>query len=345
MNTRKVVSVDGIEHPVDEAGQEQLKQAGAVWVQKQCATEEETIKAAKDADGVLFSDAPMNAKVLKSLSKCKFAIRYGIGMDNIDVKAATECGIVVANVRDAFTEEVANHGLALLLCLARKVRTFDKLMREGDWTDPKTRDLWSGAIIGPRPLHDETIGVVGFGRIGRSLARKLVAMRMRVLILDPYVKAKEVEKAGCTPADLATILKEADYVCLCCPLTQETRGLIGESQLKTMKKTAYVVNVARGGVVKEQALIRALKEGWIEGAALDVFEKEPIANDNPLRKMENVILSPHAASYSVDSYKALRSTVVEQAVQILKGEWPVNLYNPEIKEKVDIKRIWQDGAA
>jgi len=141
------------------------------------------------------------------------------------------------------------------------------------------------------------------------------------------------------------LLKQSDYLCLCCPLTEDTRGILGEPELKSMKKTAFLVNVSRGGVVKEHALVRALKEGWIEGAALDVFEKEPIANTNPLRKLENVILTPHAGSYSVQSYQLLRRTVVEQAVQILKGEWPLNLYNPEIKDKLCIETLWNDAKA
>ena len=344
MSLRKIVGVDGVEHPVDEAGQEKLKQAGAEWIQSHCETEEATIEAAKDADGVLFSDAPMNATVLKSLKKCKFAIRYGIGMDNIDAKAATECGIVVANVRDAFTEEVANHGLSLLMALARKLNIFDKLVKESDWTDPETRQHWGGSVVGPLPLHDQTAAVLGFGRIGKSLAKKLLALKLNVLIFDPYVKPEDVEKEGCVPATIDTIVKNSDYICCCCPLTDETRGILGEKELQIMKDTSYLVNVARGGVVDEKALIKALDNGWIKGAGLDVFESEPILNDNPLRKMDNVILTPHAGSYSVSSYKSLRDTVVEQAVQILNGEWPKYLYNTDIQDKLDIKNLWSDNS-
>ena len=339
---RKVVSLDGQEHPLDLVQQKLLKKAGAEWFNSHCVTEEETIEAARDADGVLFSDAPLTERVLKSLPKCKFAIRYGIGMNNIDVNAATRLGMVVANVPDAFTDEVANHGLAMLLALGRSLFPYDRAMHSGDWNLPETKALWNGSVIGAHPLHGETVGIVGFGRIGQSLAKKCLSMRMEVLAYDPLISKDLISKKKCKPSALKKMIQQADYLVLSCPLTDSTRKLIGETELKQMKRTAYLINIARGDIVDEAALEKALRENWIAGAGLDVFSVEPITNSNPFRPLNNVILTPHAGSYSPVAYQKLRDTVVEQAVQILKGQWPTYLYNEEIKGHLRINKLWKE---
>lgn len=340
---KKIVNLCGLEHPVNEENIEKFRAAGAEVIQRRdCWNEQETIEEASDADGILFSNAPLNAGVLKQLKKCKFAVRHGIGMDNIDSKAATELGMVVANVREAFTEEVSNHAFSMLLALARRIKPLDRIVHEGDWNDPETKKYWGGTKLDPAPVREQTLGLIGYGRIGQSSARKAKAFKMKVLAFDPYVDAADLEKDSVEQVDLETLLKQSDYLILNCPLTDETRGLIGEKQLGMMKSSACLINVARGGIVDEHALAKALKNGTIAGAGVDVFSKEPIAPDNPLRGIDNAILTPHAGFFSRFSLRDIRNTVANQAISVLKGEWPSNLYNMEVKEKIDISNLWSD---
>ena len=218
-------------------------------------------------------------------------MRTGVGYDVIDVPAATELGVVVINVPDLWIREVANHALALLLAWNRKIVTLDREVHAGTWSSRVP-----GAVTGS--LHGETVGIVGLGNIGSAFARRIAALETHVIACDPYVDDARFKALGVERVDLPTLAARADYVSVHALLNAETRGLINEAFFRRMKPTACLVNTSRGPVVDEAALVRALREGNLAGAALDVFEEEPLAADSPLRRMDNVILTPHAAYFS-----------------------------------------------
>ena len=312
---------------------EALVQSGleAELVSRECHTEGEVIDLASPADAILTIGAQMTRRVIEHLTRCKVIVRYGIGVDNVDIEAATERGIVVANIPDFCLEEVSNHALLLLLACAKKLVALDKLVRAREWGRKYE-------VMLPMPeIHGQTLGLVAFGKIPRALVPKAKALGLRVLAHDPYVEDEVIEGYGAEPVGLDKLLREADYVSVHTPLTPETRGMFGEGEFRLMKPTAYFINTSRGPVVDEEALVRALQEGWIAGAGLDVLEEEPPDPDNPLLTMDNVILTPHSASYSDAAFRELRRRVVEEAVRVLKGEWPHSLVNPKVKEKVHLR--------
>jgi D-3-phosphoglycerate dehydrogenase len=252
-------------------------------------------------------------------SSLRAIVRAGIGTDNVDIPAATERGILVINTPDAPTESTAEHTAALLLAVAKRVITGSRYLETGDFA--------RGEMLGME-LRDRVLGVVGFGRIGRRVAEICgLGLKMRILVYDPFITpgdAPSIEFAK----DLDHLLARADVVTLHLPLTPETHHLIGEGQLRRMRPGSYLINAARGPVVDEAALIRALKDGHLAGAGLDVFDPEPPAGDNPLLRMRNVVCTPHIASYTDRGQAAMRAGVVDQLLQLLAGERPPNIVNP-----------------
>lgn len=248
--------------------------------------------------------------------------RPGIGVDNVDVPAATERGILVVNTPDAPTESTAEHTVALLLALAKRVTAGDRSLR-GD-------ELPRAHLLGAE-LRDRVLGVVGFGRIGRRVAEICgQGLKMQVIAHDPYIDPAQVTAPGVEPvSSLDVLLARSDLVTLHTALTPETRHLIGERELRLMKPGAYLINASRGPVIDEAALVRALQEGHLAGAALDVFDPEPPEADNPLLRMANVVVTPHIASYTDRGTEAMGLGAVEQVLQVLRGERPPNLLNPE----------------
>lgn len=304
-----------------------LSEIGVTVTPYQCRSEEEVIQACQTADGILNQAVPIPRQVIEALQYCKVISRYGIGFDTVDVQAATEKGICVANVPDYGVEEVAIHALGLFLAAARKLMIFNREVKRGNWC-AAVPDL-------PRPifrLKGQTFGIIGFGNIGRSHATKLKSLGLRILACDPYISREVGTAYGVELVSLEELLRQSDYVSLHLPLNMETRHMIREAQLKLMKPTAILINTARGPIIDEKALIQALKEKWIAGAALDVMEKEPPEPDNPLFQMDNVILTPHAAWYSEDSMSELRRKAAMNILQVLKGYYPKYLVNPKIKE-------------
>lgn len=290
-------------------------------------TEENLAVEIKDVDVIMVVYAKITKKVIDSAKNLKGIVRYGIGVDNISIDEATKKGIFVANVPDYCIGTVADHAFALLLTLNRKILIADKIMRTGKyvgaWTSPSEK-------IRGFDLEGKVLGIIGIGRIGRAVAARANGFNMRVIAYDPYIDKKVAEKCGVELVDLDTLLKESDFVSIHAPLLPETRGMIGESELKLMKRTAYLINVSRGPIVDEKALYKALKEGWIAGAGLDVYEKEPPDPENPLFKLENVVLTPHIAWYTEEAQRRLEMSAVEEAVRILQGQPPKNLVNKEI---------------
>jgi D-3-phosphoglycerate dehydrogenase len=295
-----------------------------------CRSEDETIACARDADAILNGIVPITRRVLESLPRTRVVARYGVGVDNVDLDAATEQGIVVVNVPDYCAEEVSNQALAFLLAWARQVTRYDSMLHEGGWGFDHVPSMQS--------VHQQRLGVIGGGRIGLALARKGLALGMEVVVHDPYLDAAELEKQGVRSASLEELLAASDYVSIHVPLTKQTHHLIGAEQLASMKPTGFLINTSRGPVVDERALIEALQNKKIAGAGLDVFEQEPLPKDNPLRRMPNVILTPHVGAQSPVATSRLRRQIAEEVIRALGGELPLNIANPAVRSSARLLR-------
>jgi D-3-phosphoglycerate dehydrogenase len=334
---KKIVAmlVDGMEGnkpaPSIEEKKE-LEKVGAELIIADCQSEDDIINKAQDADAILTIGAPMTRRVMEKLNRCQVIVRYGIGYDTVDVEAATDNHILLVNVPDFCFEEVSNHAIALLLACAKKLVLLNGLVKKGRWMEAKQVQSPMG------PVHGQVCGIIGCGNIGRATAKKIQCFGLNVLGYDPYVSKSLAKESGITLVDLPELLKKSDYVLVHAALTKETRHLIGEKQFKMMQPGAYFINTARGAVVDEPALIKALQEKWIAGAGLDVFEKEPVDPQNPLLKMDNVIVLPHSASYSDAAFVRLRHSVGQEAARVLSGKWPRNVVNKACRPKVDLKR-------
>jgi len=289
------------------------------------ATEDGLIAEIKDIDVLMVVYAKITEKIIDSAEKLKGIVRYGIGVDNIDLKAATRRKIPVANIPDYCIGTVADHTLALILALNRKIPMADRILRTGEWgvwTSPPSK-------LKGTDLEGKVLGLIGVGKIGAAVATRAKGFGMRIIAYDPYLTKEISEKLDIELVDLPTLLKNADFVSIHAPLTPETCGMIGEGELRLMKRTAYIINTARGPIIQERALYKALKEGWIAGAGLDVYEKEPPNPDNPILKLENVVLTPHIAYYTEEAIWRLEMSAVEEAIRILQGQLPKNLVNKE----------------
>ncbi len=300
-----------------------LRDAGFDLGGSRCRSEDEVVELARGADVVLNGLVPLTRRVLDGLPICRIVARYGVGVDNVDLEAATDNGIAVVHVPDFCTEEVSNHALTFLLVWAKQLIPLNDSIHAGGWDQKPSANV--------RSVHQQTLGIVGAGRLGMATARKGQALSMEVLVCDPYVDDAAVRGEGFQRVDLDTLLAGSDFVSLHTPLTSETRHLIGREQLRTMKESAFLINTSRGPVVDEKALIEALQAGWIAGAGLDVFESEPLPSDSPLRSMSNVLTTPHTGSRSPISAVRLRERIAQEAVRAIRGEWPLNVANPSVK--------------
>ena len=289
-----------------------------------CSTPQAVLEAVRDADAALCYSEPYTREVFAGAPRLKVVVRYGIGVDTIDLDAATDYGVIVANLPDFCIEEVANHALALLLACAKKVLRIDRLIRTAGWAAARDTLSPMGAI------HDQTLGLIAFGNIARALARKAKALSMNVTAYDPYVKPEVFAEMGVESVTMDDLLARSDYVSCHLPLAAQTRGMIDASLFARMKPTAYLINTSRGAVVNEQDLIEALRSGRIAGAGLDVFEREPIAPDHPFCAMENVVLTPHSASYADATFASMRRRVGKSAVAVLEGGLPEFVANPAV---------------
>jgi D-3-phosphoglycerate dehydrogenase / 2-oxoglutarate reductase len=290
--------------------------AGADFVLRRAKTEEEIISAAREAAMILFenADTPLTARVIAALPKCRAIVRYGVGVDSIDLAAATKQGIVVANSADYCTEEVSDHATALILAATRRVAVLDRQLRAGGWAGYNPNQPL-------RRVSGLTLGLLGWGRIAQAVARKMSGFEMRMLVSDPYVQSLPSGSAV-KLVSREQLLRESDLLSLHLPLNVETKHLINEETLGLMKPTAVLINTSRGGIIDEAALVRALQQGKLGGAGLDVFEVEPLPAGSPLRTLEQVILTPHYAASSQDSMRHLHRTVTDSVEAILKGYWP-----------------------
>jgi len=273
-------------------------------------------KVLKDADAVLVNLFPMTEEIIETMDKCKVISRYGVGYDNVDVEAATAKGIWVARVPDYSLEDVSDHTLALLLGSVRKIAYKDRMMREGKWNLHK--DWPSYRIAG------KTLGIIGFGAIGRTVFRKVSGFGLaKVLVYDPYIHPGEIIKAGGTPASLKGLIKNADYISIHAPLTEETNGMIGKKEFQQMKSSCILINTSRGPLVNGEDLYTALKKGEIAAAGIDVFETEPLPAGSPLLSLDNIILTDHTAWYSEESIVELKTKAARNILAVLKGKAPI----------------------
>ena len=328
--------------PVTGAERQALAQLGARVTEREGLDDEEIAAAGREADAVMVVAACLRGPVIRQLHKCRIISRLGTGVDKIDVAQATQQGIIVTNVPDFCTEEVADHTLALLLSAARRIAFFDRQIRQG-------RRPGHGEVELHR-LAAQTVGLVGFGRIGQAVARRCRGFGLRILATDPRLTPELAREHGVVAADLQTVLRVSDYLCLLCPLLPSTRGLIGRDQLRQMKRSAVLVNTARGELVDEEALAAALREGVIGFAALDVFgsinvfHPDGFRSDHPLFSLPNVLLTPHVAANSVQAGVCCVQQGVEAVVDVLAGCWPRHPVNPQVVPRFPLRRRSGGGA-
>lgn len=302
------------------------------FVPAQCKAEEEVIEACRNADGIINQYAPISRKVIESLANCKVITRYGVGVNTIDLDAATQKGICVANVPDYCLDEVADHALALLLACTRKVTLANHYVKNGVWDFKVTQPIYR--------MRGRILGLVGFGKIPQALADKVKPLGITVIAYDPYVSEQMAADRGVTLVSLERLCRQADFISVHAPLIADTKGMIGKTQFALMKETAFVLNTSRGPVIDEEALLYALQEGWIAGAALDVLEEEPVCKDHPFLSMENVILTPHVAWYSEEAAREMRSKAAMGVLDVLLyGEYPKYLVNQEVKQRVQLQEF------
>jgi len=319
------VAITDAEYASHEPEREVLSKLDVELVKFQCRTEDDVIKYCGDADALLNQYARIPRRVIDSLSNVKIIARYGVGVDNVDLKAATEKGIFVTNVVYDICD-VADHVLALMLSLIRKVPWARQSVKGGKWDWKEFQPI--ARITG------KTVGIIGFGRVGREVAARIKGFGTHVIAYDPYVSREIFEKSDVKNVDLETLLKESDAITIHVLLSDETRHMIDENRLRKMKKTAVLINASRGAVIDENALYKALKEGWIAGAGLDVLEKEPPARDNPLFELDNIVVTPHMAWYSTSSLTEIQTKAAEEVARVLSGKLPVSLVNKDVLKSI-----------
>jgi D-3-phosphoglycerate dehydrogenase len=298
------------------------------------ANEDGFAAAAREADAIYAKGIPITKKIIDSLTRCKVIALGSVGVDSVDIAAATARGIPVTNCPDTFIEEVADHAMALLLAGFRRVVEQDRMVREGRWREGRPALLQIPRLMG------QTLGFIAFGHVARATARRARAFGLNMIAYDPFIEELVMPEYGVVPATLEEVLRQSDFVSMHAPATREAEGMLGETHFRMMKKSAIFINTGRGPTVREAALIQALQEGWIAHAALDVLETEPPGNNNPLLAMTNVTLSAHVASASARFDPARKRHVGRELALVLSGRWPMSCVNPAVLMKSELRR-WQ----
>lgn len=320
--TRPLIAVT--DHPFADldATMSVLRSLNGEVIVAQAKTEEELIDLTRNADAVLTTYVKITGRVVQAMERCRIVARYGIGVDNVDIDACTSKGIVVTNVPDYCVDEVSDHALALLMCLARKVNRLDTAVKNGVWTYVPFQPMFR--------LRGKVLGLVGFGKIARQLALKARGLGLEIVAYDPYVPAERIAAENAKPVDLGSLMEISDFISVHCPLTAETRGLIGEALLRKMKPTACLINTARGGIVDERVLLELLQAGKVAGAALDVLSEEGPSVSERIKNVDTLIVTPHAAFYSEESVVELQAKAATQVVKVLTGQRPDYPVNPAV---------------
>ena len=326
-NSRLVVFTERVEGPVCGLDESVIYDAGGAVQFGRAESLEDRVSLVSNAEVLVVSTAAITGKFLSQLPQLKGIVRLGIGYDSVDVEAATELGIAVANVPEFCQDEVAEHALGLLLAVTRKIALADRLTRQGKWVVGVQEHM-----LPIRRLRGQTLGLVGFGRIAQRLTDMARALGLRVIATDPYVAPEAARAAEVELISLEELLPQSDIVSLHVPLTDETHMLINADTIALMKHGAILINTSRGSVVDEVALEEAMADGDLGGAGLDVLETEPPKTPHPLLNFDNVVVTCHFASCSLEAYADLRRSVSEQAAQILRGEFPQNLINTQLRD-------------
>ena len=313
---------------------EALRPLGAEIVEIDTKDEDAFVKAARDCDALYAKGRSITKKMIDGLGRCKIIALGSVGVDSVDIAAATAKGIPVTNVPDTFIEEVADHAMTLILGTFRRLVVQDKLVREGRWKEGRPMLYKFPRLMG------QTLGFVAFGHVARAVAVRARPFGVRMLAYDPYVEELVMSQYGVEPASLSEMLSQSDIVSMHAPSTPDAQHMLREEHFRQMKKTAIFINTGRGPTVHEPSLIKALEEGWIAAAGLDVVETEPIDMTNPLLKMDNVILTAHVASASARFDPVRRRRVGAEIALALTGRWPRSCVNPGVLEKTGLRR-WQ----
>ena len=334
----KVVTPGGASYSAPAADykpeMEALTPIDAEIVEVAAKTDEEFVKEARDADALYAKSRRVTKRIIDGMERCKVISLGSVGVDSVDVDAATARGIPVTNVPDTFIEEVADHAMMLILATYRRVTTMDRMVRDGRWSEG--RPLLSQF---PR-LMGQTLGLIAFGHVARAVAVRARAFGFHILAYDPYVEELVVSQYGVEPVNLTELLQRSDIVSMHAPATADAHHMMTEHHFRLMKPVALFISTGRGPTTEESALIKALKEGWIAAAGLDVLEQEPPDANNPLLKMNNVILTPHVASASARFDPVRKRRVGQEIALVLGGRWPRSCVNPSVLEKSKLVR-WQ----
>jgi D-3-phosphoglycerate dehydrogenase len=317
---RRWIGVSDTVFPNLDAARAVVSQIGGELHLAKAATPEAILEVAAEADALLVTYAKVTGEMIQQMKRCRIISRFGIGVDNVDLPVATSKGIVVTKVPDYCLDEVSDHTMALLLSLVRKIPFSNTRVQAGRWEMP--------SVVPIHRLRGTTLGLMGFGRIPQLVAPKAQAFGMKVIACDPYIPEEVMSRAGVKRVEFAELIRTADYITIHAPLLPDTHHLFNADVFRQMKPTAYLVNTARGPLVDEAALAKALDQGQLAGAALDVVEKEPFSNTALLGR-DNLILTPHTAFYSEESLVDLQTKAAEEVVRVLSGQAPRNPVNPE----------------
>src|SRR4051794_11763216 len=292
------------------------------------------IAAAKTADAIYGKGIALTKEIIDALENCKVISLGSVGVDSVDVKAATARGIPVTNVPDTFIEEVADHAMMLLLSGFRRLVEQDKMVRSGRWAEGRPQLLKIPRLMG------QTLGFISFGRVASAVAKRAAPFGLRLIAYDPFIQETLISDHGVLPATLSEVLSQSDFLSMHAPARPEVHHMLGEKHFRQMKKSAIFIITGRGATVDEEALIKALQEGWIAHAALDVLKKEPPSHNNPMLSMENVTLTAHVASASARFDEARKRRVGYELSLVLSGMWPVSCVNPSVLQNTALRR-WQ----
>src|SRR5580704_14898226 len=298
------------------------------------AKEAEFIEAARTADAIYAKGLRISKKIIDALQNCKVITLGSVGVDSVDVKAATARGIPVTNIPDTFIEEVADHAMTLLLAGFRRLVVQDRMVREGRWSEGRP------ALLKIPRLMGQTLGFISFGRVARAVAKRAAPFGLRMMAYDPFIQETLMYDHGVIPSTLNEVLSQSDFVSMHAPARPEVHHMLTEKHFRQMKKSAVFINTGRGATVDEESLIKAMQEGWIAHAAVDVLETEPPSHNNPLLRMENVTLTAHVASASARFDEARKRRVGHELSLVLQGMWPVSCVNPSVLQNTELKR-WQ----
>ena len=313
---------------------EALDPIGAEMVEIAAKTDEEFAAAARDADALYAKGRPITKRIIDGLDRCKVIALGSVGADSVDVAAATGRGIPVTNVPDTFIEEVADHAMMLILATFRRLVVQDRLVRENRWSEGRPMLYQFPRLMG------QTLGFVAFGHVARAVAVRARGFGVRMLAYDPYIEELVISQHGVEPVGLHELLQRSDIISMHAPATPSAHHMLTEEHFRMMKPEALFISTGRGPTVDESALIKALREGWIAAAGLDVLEQEPPASNNPLLKMDNVILTAHVASASARFDPVRKRRVGQEIALVLSGRWPMSCVNPAVLDKSGLHR-WQ----